>query len=163
MLDQRLSTIPQHHWISKLFGFDFSIEFRPGNSTQWPTPSPDGTAPRGYWLSYQVQHSPSSMNCTWNYKRRKACDSSVTTSPLYAGNHGTLRLSPRTMIAGIAHLIDYVRHKFSLSSQDVHEGWMNRRVRKGNIVVVVVIAIRTISTIPIGSRTQHHPVNKQNG
>ena len=30
MLDQRLSTIPQHHWISKLFGFDFSVEFRPG-------------------------------------------------------------------------------------------------------------------------------------
>ena len=30
MLGQRLSTIPQHHWISKLFGFDFSVEFRPG-------------------------------------------------------------------------------------------------------------------------------------
>jgi hypothetical protein len=30
MLDQRLSTIPQHQWISKLFGFDFSVEYRPG-------------------------------------------------------------------------------------------------------------------------------------
>jgi hypothetical protein len=30
MLDQRLSTIPQHHWISKLFGFDFRVEYRPG-------------------------------------------------------------------------------------------------------------------------------------
>ena len=28
MLDQRLSTIPQHHWISKLFGYDFRVEFR---------------------------------------------------------------------------------------------------------------------------------------
>lgn len=31
MLDQRLSTIPQHQWISKLFGFDFSVEYRPGH------------------------------------------------------------------------------------------------------------------------------------
>jgi hypothetical protein len=30
MLDQRLSTIPQHHWISKLFGYDFSVEYRAG-------------------------------------------------------------------------------------------------------------------------------------
>jgi hypothetical protein len=30
LLDQRLSTIPQHQWVSKLFGFDFSIEHRPG-------------------------------------------------------------------------------------------------------------------------------------
>jgi hypothetical protein len=30
MLDQRLSTAPQHQWISKLFGFDFSVEYRPG-------------------------------------------------------------------------------------------------------------------------------------
>jgi hypothetical protein len=32
MLDQRLSTIPQHHWISKLFGYDFRVEFRPSRS-----------------------------------------------------------------------------------------------------------------------------------
>jgi hypothetical protein len=29
-LDQQLSTIPQHQWVSKLFAFDFTIEFRPG-------------------------------------------------------------------------------------------------------------------------------------
>jgi len=35
LLDQRLSTIPQHQWLSKLFGFDFAVEYRPGrlNST----------------------------------------------------------------------------------------------------------------------------------
>ena len=32
MLDQRLSTIPQHHWISKLFGYDFRVEFRSGKT-----------------------------------------------------------------------------------------------------------------------------------
>lgn len=30
MLDQRLSTITQHHWVSKLFGFDFTVEYRSG-------------------------------------------------------------------------------------------------------------------------------------
>jgi len=30
LLDQRLSTIPQHTWVSKLFGYDFSVEFKPG-------------------------------------------------------------------------------------------------------------------------------------
>jgi hypothetical protein len=30
MLNQRLSTIPQHHWISKLFGYDFTVEYHAG-------------------------------------------------------------------------------------------------------------------------------------
>jgi hypothetical protein len=30
LLDQRLSTVPQHQWISKLFGYDFTVEYRPG-------------------------------------------------------------------------------------------------------------------------------------
>jgi hypothetical protein len=30
MLDQRLSTIPQHQWITKLFGYNFSVEYKPG-------------------------------------------------------------------------------------------------------------------------------------
>jgi hypothetical protein len=30
MLDLCLSTVPQHQWISKLFGFDFTVEYRPG-------------------------------------------------------------------------------------------------------------------------------------
>jgi hypothetical protein len=30
MLDQRLSTIPKHNWISKLFGYNFRVEYRPG-------------------------------------------------------------------------------------------------------------------------------------
>jgi hypothetical protein len=31
LLDQRLSMVPQHQWISKLFGFDFTIEYCPGH------------------------------------------------------------------------------------------------------------------------------------
>jgi hypothetical protein len=30
LLDQRLSTIPQHTWVSKLFGYTFQIEYKPG-------------------------------------------------------------------------------------------------------------------------------------
>lgn len=31
LLDQRLSTLPQHQWVSKLFGYDFFVEFRLGH------------------------------------------------------------------------------------------------------------------------------------
>jgi hypothetical protein len=30
LLDQRLATIPQHQWASKLIDFDFHVEFQPG-------------------------------------------------------------------------------------------------------------------------------------
>jgi hypothetical protein len=30
LLDQWLSTIPQHHWVNKLFGYQFDVEFKPG-------------------------------------------------------------------------------------------------------------------------------------
>jgi len=30
LLDQRLSIVPQHQWVSKLLGFDFAVEYRPG-------------------------------------------------------------------------------------------------------------------------------------
>lgn len=30
ILDQRLATTPQHHWVSKLVGFDFAVEYKPG-------------------------------------------------------------------------------------------------------------------------------------
>jgi hypothetical protein len=32
LLDQRLVTIPQHHWVGKLLGFDFSVEYKPGRA-----------------------------------------------------------------------------------------------------------------------------------
>jgi hypothetical protein len=32
LLDQCLSTIPQHTWVSKLFGYDFIVEFNPGRT-----------------------------------------------------------------------------------------------------------------------------------
>jgi hypothetical protein len=30
LLDQRLGTMPQHHWVGKLLGFDFTVEYRSG-------------------------------------------------------------------------------------------------------------------------------------
>ena len=32
ILDQRLATIPQYHWVSKLLGFDFTVEYKPGRT-----------------------------------------------------------------------------------------------------------------------------------
>lgn len=31
LLDQHLSTIPQHQWVNKLFGFDFTVEYKSGH------------------------------------------------------------------------------------------------------------------------------------
>jgi hypothetical protein len=31
LLNQRLSTIPQHSWVSKLFRYQFSVEFKSGH------------------------------------------------------------------------------------------------------------------------------------
>jgi hypothetical protein len=30
LLDQCLATIPQHQWVSKLMGFDYRVEYKPG-------------------------------------------------------------------------------------------------------------------------------------
>jgi hypothetical protein len=32
LLDQRLDTIPQHHWVGKLLGFHFSVEYKAGST-----------------------------------------------------------------------------------------------------------------------------------
>ena len=32
LLDQRLATIPQHHWVGNLLGFDFSVEYKAGST-----------------------------------------------------------------------------------------------------------------------------------
>jgi hypothetical protein len=32
LLDQKIATIPQHQWVSKLLGFDFTIEYKPGTT-----------------------------------------------------------------------------------------------------------------------------------
>lgn len=32
LLDQRLATIPQHHWVGKLLGFNFSVEYKVGST-----------------------------------------------------------------------------------------------------------------------------------
>jgi hypothetical protein len=29
LLDQRLATIPQHHWVDNFLGFDFAVEYKP--------------------------------------------------------------------------------------------------------------------------------------
>ncbi|WVZ84644.1 LOW QUALITY PROTEIN: hypothetical protein U9M48_031651 [Paspalum notatum var. saurae] len=43
LLDRRLSTVPRHCGIGKLFGFDFTVEYRPGGRTSSPTRSPAAT------------------------------------------------------------------------------------------------------------------------
>lgn len=49
LLDQRLGTIPQHHWVGKLLGFDFSVEYKSGQLTRWPMLSRAATPRRTAW------------------------------------------------------------------------------------------------------------------
>jgi hypothetical protein len=32
LLDQKITTIPQHQWVNKLLGFDFTVEYKPGTT-----------------------------------------------------------------------------------------------------------------------------------
>ena len=65
LLDQRLSIVPQHQWISKLFGFDFAVEYRPDGLTLWRMLCPAATS-RTVLLQGRLctccprRHSPSS-------------------------------------------------------------------------------------------------------
>jgi hypothetical protein len=74
LLDQRLSTVPQHQWISKLFGFDFTVEYRPGrlNTVADATRSTHRTTPPGWVLcaSSLVRLSPSSTTSAGPRRRR---------------------------------------------------------------------------------------------
>jgi len=50
LLDQRLTTIPQHHWVGKLLGFDFSVEYKSGASnTVADALSAATTTTAAYW------------------------------------------------------------------------------------------------------------------
>ncbi|XP_068662998.1 uncharacterized protein [Aristolochia californica] len=47
LLEQRLTTSPQQHWLSKLMGFDFTVEYKPGSLnvgvyalSHWDIPEP---------------------------------------------------------------------------------------------------------------------------
>lgn len=41
LLDQRLATIPQHHWVGKLLGFDFAVEYKQAARTYLRAPVRD--------------------------------------------------------------------------------------------------------------------------
>jgi hypothetical protein len=43
LLDQRLSTVPQHTWVSKLFGYIFTVEYKPGKQNAAATLCHDET------------------------------------------------------------------------------------------------------------------------
>ena len=66
LLDQRLSTIPQHHWATKLLGYDFRVEYKPGSTNIVA----DALSRREECQSAELTalSTPASMNCAHNYK-----------------------------------------------------------------------------------------------
>jgi hypothetical protein len=83
LLDQRLSTIPQHHWISKLIGYDFRVEYGPGrfNVAADALSRRDGDARFWQRCRAQVQpwqlclflHSSCSRHCDRSWKMMLNC------------------------------------------------------------------------------------------
>jgi hypothetical protein len=70
LLDQRLATIPQHHWVGKLLGYDFAVEYKPGPSTRWRMPSPATTQKRTpqaalFWPSPRRASTSSHVSTTF--------------------------------------------------------------------------------------------------
>jgi hypothetical protein len=71
-----------------------------------------------------------------------------------------LRLFPRSLITGIAHVadvVDYLPKELSLLGKHIRESGVDGRV--GNVIVVVIIIVltRAISSVHSGSQTQIHP------
>ncbi|KAJ3702949.1 hypothetical protein LUZ61_006654 [Rhynchospora tenuis] len=86
LLDQRLSTIPQHTWVSKLFGFDFHVEYRPGKANTVA----DALSRRDEEPSLHALSSPS-------FAFYDALRTEVAEHPAYANLHAqysTATLSP---------------------------------------------------------------------
>ena len=71
-----------------------------------------------------------------------------------------LRLSPWAMVTGIAHLIDYGRHKFCLSSQDVRKGWVNGRVGKGASLLLLLPPDPLVPSLSVPERDTIRLINK---
>jgi hypothetical protein len=71
LLDQLLSTIPQHQWVSKLLGFDFTVEYKP-SSTNIITDElsrQDDKDGGGGGHSWPYRRQPSSWTTTRRYSR----------------------------------------------------------------------------------------------
>jgi hypothetical protein len=92
LLDQRLATISQHHWVGKLLGFDFSVEYKSGATNtvgRWPTRSRAATPTRtARGLSRQSQLPASTSSA--------ASDTPRLLSPLWL---------PSTTKSGQAHAL----------------------------------------------------------
>jgi hypothetical protein len=63
LLDQRLATIPQHHWVGKLLGLDFTVEYRSGPQILSLTPYPAATTRKeSCWPSQRPGSTSSSAS-----------------------------------------------------------------------------------------------------
>jgi hypothetical protein len=62
LLDQRLATIPQHHWVGKLLGFDFTVEYRFGVTNTVADAYPAATRKESCWPSQRPGSTSSSAS-----------------------------------------------------------------------------------------------------
>lgn len=78
LLDQRLSTDPQHTWVRKLFGYTFSVIYKPGRRMRQWMPCVAATRTRTVHTRSRCPH-PSSPSSTTS-KRKPTRSKTLSTS-----------------------------------------------------------------------------------
>jgi hypothetical protein len=78
MLDLCLSTVPQHQWISKLFGFDFTVEYRPGRLNTIADALSQREQEDTALAAMSGRHSSSTLTSALSSRRQNTCASSAT-------------------------------------------------------------------------------------
>jgi hypothetical protein len=93
LLDQKLVMIPQHQWASKLLGFDFKVEYKPGaTNVVADTLSHRNTPDDCAIYAYPCQHSPCSSPCAMKSAPTMACARCAWTSrQAHAATSGNFR------------------------------------------------------------------------
>ena len=64
LLDQRLATIPQQHWVGKLLGFDFTVEYRSGETNAVAALYPAATTRASCWPPRRPGSTSSNASAT---------------------------------------------------------------------------------------------------
>jgi len=122
LLNQRLATIPQHHWVGKLFGFDFTIEYKPGKAnTMADALSRRDTEETGAVLALSAPR----FNFVNRLRQAQLADPALAAlkAEVQAGSHG----APWTIIDGMLQFVGrlYIPPASALVQEivaAVHEG-----------------------------------------
>ncbi|WVZ75922.1 hypothetical protein U9M48_023940 [Paspalum notatum var. saurae] len=99
--DRRLATIPQHHWVGKPLGFDFTVEYKPGTANAVADAPSVRDTEEGSRLRSRTAfrlHRPSPPSAALRPGPRRASGRDrrrqPASTPVGGGQHGPVRRAP---------------------------------------------------------------------